>query len=139
MITHCNRLISSSFVLRGFCRVTTLALLLATMASPAKATFKSLYSFSAGYADGAHPIGQMAASGGALYGVTSSGVNGFGSLFKMTTAGAFTVLHHFRSSLRYDTSRRGERSAAAVQPDDGVVGVLGVPCGLDGRRGERFA
>jgi uncharacterized repeat protein (TIGR03803 family) len=61
--------------------------------------FSVLYSFSAG-ADGGNPAGGLVeASDGNLYGTnTTGGANGHGVIFRITPAGAFTVLHDFRKS-----------------------------------------
>ncbi len=59
-------------------------------------TFKSLYSFSGGN-DGGYPYANLVqASDGNLYGTTyTGGSNGWGTVFKITTAGAFTNLYSF--------------------------------------------
>ena len=58
--------------------------------------FASLYSFTGG-ADGANPeAGLVQASDGSFYGTTSSGgTNGQGTVFKISTNGAFTSLYSF--------------------------------------------
>jgi uncharacterized repeat protein (TIGR03803 family) len=52
-----------------------------------------LYSFT-GNADGANPVGELVANGGALYGVTSAGASGFGTVFRYSSHGLQT-LHTF--------------------------------------------
>ena len=66
-------------------------------AVPARAAFTKLHSFSTAYADGANPVGQLAVNGSTPYGFTATGVNGYGSLFRQTTAGAVTTLAEFPS------------------------------------------
>ena len=60
-------------------------------------TFTLLHSFAGGSADGANPTGGFTlGSDGNLYGTTQMGGSGTeGVVFKMTTAGAVTVLHTF--------------------------------------------
>ena len=59
--------------------------------------YKNLYRFTGG-ADGGKPVGTILIDvNGALYGSTSSGgANGFGTIFKITTAGKETVLYSFK-------------------------------------------
>jgi uncharacterized repeat protein (TIGR03803 family) len=49
-----------------------------------------------GTSDGQYPLGGLIqGADGALYGTTASGSAGYGTLFRLTTAGAFSVLHTF--------------------------------------------
>ncbi len=58
-----------------------------------------LHFFSGGTADGSSPVGLILGKDGNLYGTTSSGgANGFGTAFKITTAGAESVLYSFIES-----------------------------------------
>ena len=68
--------------------------------SPA-GSFTSLYSFNV--TDGSEPIGGLVQDGsGTFYGMTRtggpSGSSGFGTIFKITSAGALTTLHAFTGS-----------------------------------------
>jgi len=57
-------------------------------------------------------------SDGALYGMTSEGGNyGAGTLFRITTNGAFTVLRHFN----YDTDGGSPNGTLIIQKPDPVV------------------
>lgn len=62
-------------------------------------TYSILHSFDNYLNEGAYPQGGLyKASDGSLYGTTvAGGLFGNGTIFKITTAGAFTVLHHFRA------------------------------------------
>lgn len=58
-----------------------------------------LYSFGSAAGDGANPYaGLIQASDGNLYGTTNAGGAGYGTVFKITTAGVETVLHSFAAS-----------------------------------------
>ncbi len=85
-----------------------------TTASP---TFTSLRSFAD--ATGSQPVGTLArGSDGALYGVAAGGgTNGFGALYRITTAGTYSVLANFSGS-----------SGAAI----GAVGRAGMLLASDG-------
>src|SRR5437588_9812890 len=63
-------------------------------------TFTLLHSFAGGASDGANPTGGLTlGSDGNFYGTTQMGGAGSqGVIFKMTTAGAITVLHTFNDS-----------------------------------------
>ncbi len=65
--------------------------------SPARAQSVSIiHSFGTSAGDGLSPIGGLfQASDGTLYGTTSSGGQGFGTIFKITTSGTITTLHTF--------------------------------------------
>ena len=56
-----------------------------------------LHNFTGGVSDGSQPLGTLALSGGALYGMANSGgTNGFGTIFKVgLDGGGFTLLHTF--------------------------------------------
>ena len=56
--------------------------------------FSSLYSFTSG-ADGKYPWGNMLKVGGALYGTTSAGGAGYGTVFKILADGTFATVHTF--------------------------------------------
>jgi len=64
-------------------------------------TLTTLYSFcsAAGCTDGQYPTGPLLqAADGNLYGTTYGGGNGNGTIFRITTDGAFTSLHSFCTS-----------------------------------------
>lgn len=72
------------------------ALILASsIVQPASATYTKMRDFSVNYADGAYPLGQFALSSGVLYGFTEYGVNGAGSLIKVSAAGTVATLNNF--------------------------------------------
>lgn len=82
-------------------------------------TFTLLYSFSAvGTTDGKFPIGGLIqANDGNLYGMANSGgANGNGSIFKVTTAGSFTLLYSFSAGGTTDGKNPG---AGLIQAADG--------------------
>jgi uncharacterized repeat protein (TIGR03803 family) len=62
------------------------------------ATFTTLYSFKGGASgDGAFPLAGLIRDGaGNLYGTTGAGGRGYGTVFKLDTAGVETVLYRFR-------------------------------------------
>jgi uncharacterized repeat protein (TIGR03803 family) len=78
-------------------------------------TLTTLYSFTGG-ADGATPLGALVVgSDGNLYGTTElGGSGGFGSVYRITTAGAFTSLHSFT-----DGSGDANPYSGLVQASDG--------------------
>ena len=81
-----------------------------------------LHTFSGGTDDGASPYGAlMQATDGNLYGTTSlGGAFNAGTVFRITTAGAFTLLHSFIPSVE------GTGSVAALVPsgDGNFVGIM---------------
>lgn len=63
--------------------------------------FRVMSDTSPGSADGSCPNGILEGRGGALYGTTESGGSGEnGTIFRVTRAGKFTLLHTFRDSQR---------------------------------------
>jgi uncharacterized repeat protein (TIGR03803 family) len=66
----------------------------------AAGTESVLHSFAGGPTDGAYPLGGLIMdSAGNLYGTTSyGGANGDGTVFKISTAGMYSVLHSFAGS-----------------------------------------
>jgi len=89
------------------CVAIPLVLFAAALAAPVCASEAVLYSFTGG-ADGGNPDSTLAVGpDGALYGTTTiGGANGKGTIFRITTAGALTVLHNFNGS---DGSQAGGR------------------------------
>jgi uncharacterized repeat protein (TIGR03803 family) len=79
--------------------------------------FNSLYSFTDGY-DGSYPAaGLIQAGNGYLYGTTSSGgSNGYGTVYQISTNGAFNALYSFTG--RYDGSNP---TAGLVQAGNGYL------------------
>jgi uncharacterized repeat protein (TIGR03803 family) len=65
-----------------------------------KGAFSTLYSFHGALGDGAFPnSGLVQATDGNLYGsTTSGGVNGFGTLFQISTTGAYKLLYSFQAT-----------------------------------------
>lgn len=61
----------------------------------AQASETLLHSFSNSYLSGANPVGQLASYNGQFYGVTYRGVNGYGSIFRLSSSGVITNLHEF--------------------------------------------
>jgi len=78
--------------------IAAMLLCVAVVASRALAQpsiFASLYSFT-GYSDGAYPQASLLqGSDGSLYGTTISGAYDYGTVFKITPAGALTTLYRF--------------------------------------------
>lgn len=64
-------------------------------------SYSVLHSFNNGFSEGYYPYaGLYKGVDGALYGSTyAGGAYGGGTIFKMTTAGVITILHHFRQGL----------------------------------------
>lgn len=87
----------------------------ATIAASAQ-SFSSLYSFCSqtNCPDGRVPSGWLVqGNDGSLYGTTvAGGASGYGTVFKITTSGAFTTLHSFN-----DTD--GNEPSALIQATDG--------------------
>src|SRR5205807_1967504 len=91
--------------------------------------FTTLYSFNATSkttpypnSDGATPVaGLLQASDGNLYGTARfGGANGTGTIFKITPAGAFTLLHSFSAATSTNTNADGAYPwAALIQASDG--------------------
>lgn len=79
-------------------------------------TYKVLHSFGGGSTDGADgDSGVILGSDGNLYGVTrTGGTSGFGTVFKLTTAGVITLLHSFNG-----TSDGGYPANGLIQASDG--------------------
>lgn len=66
--------------------------------SPTLASETILHNFTQSYTSGASPVGPLTLYGGQFYGVTKLGINGYGSIFKMTSTGMLTTLHEFAGS-----------------------------------------
>jgi uncharacterized repeat protein (TIGR03803 family) len=88
----------------------TLALLASAALAPAYAagvhapTEKVVYAFQGIVAsDGAYPVSSLINIGGTLYGMTNiGGASDYGTIFKLTTAGAETVLYSFQGVVASD-------------------------------------
>ena len=82
----------------------------------------TLYSFCnlAGCADGAQPFaGLVQASNGSLYGTTIGGGNGFGTIFQISAAGAFTSLYSFCADSQSGCPDGASPAAALIQASNG--------------------
>jgi uncharacterized repeat protein (TIGR03803 family) len=96
----------------------------------------TLYTFcpQSGCADGSYPVGQLLqATDGNLYGATSrGGDNDLGTIFRISTAGAFKTLYSFCSQ---SACADGELPGALIQDTNGMIygatsgGGTGVSCG----------
>ena len=86
-------------------------------------TLTTLYSFcpESKCADGDEPLGGLVqAAGGDLYGTTYfGGTNGYGTIFKITPAGALTTLHSFCSDVQSNCRDGANPEAALVQASKG--------------------
>jgi uncharacterized repeat protein (TIGR03803 family) len=71
--------------------------------------------------DGANPYGDLTlARDGNFYGLTSAGgTNTYGTIFKITTAGVFTVMRHFS----YNTDGANPRGQMVVGADSSLYGI----------------
>jgi uncharacterized repeat protein (TIGR03803 family) len=112
--------------MKKFINQTTLlmAVLFLAAASAPAAGFSILYSFSAltsfpgTNSDGSGPEADLVASGDTLYGTTADGGPGEGgTVFAITTGGAFTSLHGFD----YPTSTNGSGPTAAMAVSGGML------------------
>ncbi len=119
---------------RMICVVSLLCLATA-IASPAQ-SFTSLYSFcsQANCPDGSGPNGWLVQGfDGNLYGTTSTGgANGYGTVFKITSAGALTTLHSFN-----DTDGNGP-SALILATDGNFYGTTSEGGGTNCARGSNL-
>lgn len=96
--------------------------------------FTLLYTFSASAkTDGASPFGLIQGSDGNLYGTTfAGGVAGFGTIFKITLSGSFSVIYNLGSG----SKEQGLGGAPLVQASDG--NLYGTTVGGNGLLGEVF-
>jgi len=101
-------------MIKGFRVVGILALLVIAGRADA-ATLTPIWQFSGGGTDGAQPEGGMVQGfDGSFYGTTSAGTpDGFGTVFKITSAGALTTLWQFT-----DGTDGGAPAAALIQGSD---------------------
>jgi uncharacterized repeat protein (TIGR03803 family) len=82
----------------------------------------TLYSFCnlAGCMDGGQPYaGLVQASNGGLYGTTTAGGNGFGTIYEITAGGAFTNLYSFCPESQSGCPDGASPAAALVQASNG--------------------
>jgi len=135
-----------SDVLRGALTLAVFsAVLLIAATSPAQ-TFKTIYNFcsKAGCTDGGVPYEMALVQGanGDLYGTTGDyGANGYGTVFKITTAGKLTTIYNFRSQASCLDGQYPE--AGLIQASNGnfygttnIGGAYsGAPCLKSPRRG----
>jgi len=67
--------------------------------NPTTGTETVLYSFKGGVTDGANPYSSVVRSGTTIFGTTmNGGTYGYGTVFKLTSKGKETILHHFNSA-----------------------------------------
>jgi uncharacterized repeat protein (TIGR03803 family) len=80
-------------------------------------TFTLLHSFSTAVTDGSYPMGNLIqGSDGSFYGTTyAAGAIGYGTVFKITPAGTFTLLHSFTRG----ATDAANPQTALVQGSDG--------------------
>jgi uncharacterized repeat protein (TIGR03803 family) len=93
------------------------ALVLSAFGAQAGLVLTTLHSFQQGFPNGANPFaGLVQASDGNFYGTTyDGGTNNFGTVFKISTEGAFTSLYSFTIGLNDGVGPR----AGLVQGSDG--------------------
>lgn len=101
---------------------------------------KVLYSFGAtsGYTDGCSPTaGVVRDDDGNLYGTTQGcGANAYGTLYKLSPSGRFTVLHAFGGT---DDGRRPQDAPTLVKNDAGKIELYGTtPSGGTSNRGVAY-
>jgi uncharacterized repeat protein (TIGR03803 family) len=99
-----------------------LLLLLGLSSSAARGqTVNSLYTFS--ITDGAYPDAPLIqATDGALYSTTSSGgATGSGTIFRITTGGAFSVVYSFSALTQGANTDGAEPVGALIQAKDGAL------------------
>jgi uncharacterized repeat protein (TIGR03803 family) len=103
---------------------TLLVLLALPVAMPAKAQIYSvLYNFGNRSGDGSDPIGNLAQGrDGNLYGTTySGGINGAGTLFRLTPAGRVRVLYSFCAQMNCIDGR--DPVGLTILPDGNFIGA----------------
>lgn len=84
--------------------------------------YSVLHSFNDFLKEGISPAGGLyKAADGALYGCTSSGGNyAYGTIYKITTTGVFSVIHHFQS---YEGIDMGRKLVQGYGSDKNLYGV----------------
>jgi uncharacterized repeat protein (TIGR03803 family) len=91
-----------------------------TAAAKATSGYQTLYRFSG--SDGEYPYAGLAADKGTLYGTTSEGGGGYGTVFSISRTGDETVLHSFSNS-------------DGAKPKAGLIVLFGVFYGTTGAGG----
>lgn len=87
---------------------------------------KVLYSFKGGASDGEYPEASLLNVNGTLYGTTyAGGTHSSGTVFSITTSGAYTVIYNF-----------GATSGDGVTPEAGLINVNGTLYGTTFSGGE---
>lgn len=88
-------------------------------------TVQTVYSFGSIPNDGANPQGGLALdSAGNFYGITyDGGLNGAGTVFKLSPAGVATVIHHFDNSAN---APRQPQAGVVVDSAGNVYGTTGL-------------
>jgi uncharacterized repeat protein (TIGR03803 family) len=102
-------------------------------------TMKAIYSFcaEAGCPDGFFPTGLVQASDGNFYGATTEGgANGYGTIFKITPAGALTTLYNFICSASGCPNGQGAQPSSLIQDTNGTFYGTTAAGGLDSCEGD---
>jgi uncharacterized repeat protein (TIGR03803 family) len=91
------------------------------LCAPSSVAETALHSFAGGSGDGSGPEGSLIrASDGNFYGTTSlGGASNRGTIFRLTPAGALTVLHSFTGSFSVRTGDGFEPNGGLIQASDG--------------------
>jgi len=110
------------------CSALALALTLSVLAVTATQaqTYSVVYRFTGTNGDGSNPLGGvMTDSSGNIYGFTPSGGSGYGTVYRVDTAGNETILHAFNL-----TDGSGPQGSPVMDSAGNIYGVTGAGGGL---------